>query len=326
MNKRDLTIVVKGAHLQMDGLNRSPRLSQLLHRGQVRQHGEANSATNLLFELFGLSRQGDADFPVAAVTRVLDLGVVDNNWWLRADPVHLATGMGGLTLVANRGLGLSANEAEQLAEEVRAQYRDEGWLLKAPNPYRWYLKPKEPARIITHALDEVLGKDIEQFLPAGPEEKKWHTLMNEIQILLHTSASNVGREQRGELTVNSLWLWGGGSLPQVNSSEWTKVWSDDVVSLALARISKTEAGKIPIDPSEWLQSLDAGRHLLVVDRQEQGVVEDYMEQVWSEPLSRALKGGDLDKLCIYIAPDLSVSFTPSSVRSIWGWLRPFRRA
>jgi len=321
MNKRELTIVVKGANLRMDGAGRSSQFSQLLRRGDHSQ-----GATNQIFELFGLGRSVDADFPVAAVTRVLDLGVVDNNWWLRADPVHLAAGLSGLTLVANRGLNLTANEAEQIADEVRSQYKEEGWVLKAPNPYRWYLKPKDPAYIVTHALDEVLGKDIEQFLPTGPEEKKWHTLMNEIQILLHTSSSNADREQRGELSVNSLWFWGGGRLPQVSGSEWDKVWSDDVVSLALARISNTEAGKVPMDTTDWLHSLTPGRHLLVVDRQEQGVIEDYMEQVWSEPLARALKAGDVDKLTIYPSSDLCVTLTPSSLRSIWGWLLPFGRA
>lgn len=326
MNKRELTIIVKGANVQIDGSGRWSQFPQLLRRGDAKLHGQTPGATARIFQLFGVDQPADADFPVAAVTRVLDLGVVDNNWWLRADPVHLATGRGGLTLVANRGLDLSVNEAEQMVEEIRSQYKDDGWILKTANPYRWYLKPKDPARIITHALDEVLGKDVDQFLPKGPEEKKWHTLMNEIQILLHTSAINADREQRGQLSVNSLWFWGGGCLPQVNGADWTKVWSDDVVSLALARISNIEAGKVPIDIPGWLQSLPAGRHLLVVDRQEQGVVDDYMEQVWAEPLSRALKAGDLERLMIYPAPDRSVTLTPSSVRSIWGWLLPFGRA
>src|SRR3990167_2665495 len=43
-----------------------------------------------LFSLFGAEAPNEGDLPVAAVTRVLDLGIVDNGWWLRADPVHLS--------------------------------------------------------------------------------------------------------------------------------------------------------------------------------------------------------------------------------------------
>ena len=42
-----------------------------------------------LFQYFGAETPGEGDLPVAAITRVLDLGVIDNGWWLRADPVHL---------------------------------------------------------------------------------------------------------------------------------------------------------------------------------------------------------------------------------------------
>jgi hypothetical protein len=326
MKKRELTIVVKGANLPNGEQSRSRQFSDLLRRGELVRDDASFSTTHLLFQLFGLTRQANTDYPIAAVTRVLDLGVVDSSWWIRADPVHLAAGLSGLTLVANRGLNLPVSEAEQMAEEIRIQYKEEGWLLKAPNPYRWYLKPKQPADITTYPLDQVLGRDVDHYLPEGPEARQWHTLLNETQILLHTSAINAAREARGELSVNSLWFWGGGCLPQLTSSRWSTVWSDDVVSLALARLSETEFGKLPQDPTRWLQTLEPGSHLLVIDQQEQEIVEDHLEQNWATPLFLALKKGDIDWLRIYLSPGLSATLTGSNIRSIWSWLLPFGRA
>ena len=36
-----------------------------------------------LFQYFGAETPAEGDLPVAAVTRVLDMGVIDNGWWLR---------------------------------------------------------------------------------------------------------------------------------------------------------------------------------------------------------------------------------------------------
>src|SRR5687767_4981227 len=66
-----------------------PALETLLTRAE-RQALPVRGLEPLLFSLFGAEIPVDADLPVAAVTRVLDLGIVDNGWWIRADPVHLS--------------------------------------------------------------------------------------------------------------------------------------------------------------------------------------------------------------------------------------------
>ena len=42
---------------------------------------------------------------------------------------------------------------------------------------------------------------------------RFRTRLNELQMLLHAHPVNQAREARGELSVNSLWLWGGGHRP-----------------------------------------------------------------------------------------------------------------
>src|SRR5687767_9051943 len=65
-----------------------PALETLLTRAE-RHSSPVRSLESLLFSLLGAEIPTDSDLPVAAVTRVLDLGIVDSGWWIRADPVHL---------------------------------------------------------------------------------------------------------------------------------------------------------------------------------------------------------------------------------------------
>ena len=101
------------------------------------------------------------------MTRFLDMGVLDNDWWIRADPVHLQADRDRLILVDAAALDLTQDEANRLAAELQEPYRADGWLLKAPRPERWYLKPPTAPQITTTALPDVVARNIQQYLPRG---------------------------------------------------------------------------------------------------------------------------------------------------------------
>lgn len=257
-----------------------------------------------VFALFGIEAADDDDLPVAAVTRALDLGVIDKGWWLRADPVHLRAERDRLILFDTQAVSLTQEEAERLAAEVGEAYSGEGWLLKAPRPGRWYLKPPRAARIRTTPLPQVVGKDIHPYLPQGRDGKAWHTVLNEVQILLHTAAVNTERESRGVPPINSLWFWGGGRLPSISAVEWAQVHSEEPVSLALARLSEVPSGTCPPSFAQWQQAAQRpGSHLVVFDQARAAVhYADHehwrtfiegLERDWIAPLYRALKAREL---------------------------------
>src|SRR4030067_994360 len=54
--------------------------------------GVAEGDTQRLFALFGITPEAGRDLPVAAVTRVADMGVIDREWRVRAAPVYVALG------------------------------------------------------------------------------------------------------------------------------------------------------------------------------------------------------------------------------------------
>jgi hypothetical protein len=246
------------------------------------------------FAPFGVAREPGRDLPVAAVTRIVDAGVIDREWWIRADPVYLEARRDSLVLHA--GLGLRRDEAEQLATELDESLALDGWLLKAPVPERWYLKPPAEAAITTTPLSEAVGRNVHPLLPQGPDRPVWHSRLNELQILLHTSSVNAAREARGELPANSVWFWGGGRLPRVTADIWGAVYAHDPVSVGLARLAGTPAQPVPPDGAALLAGLTAGAALVVLEPP--GETLERFCMLWLAPLLAAVHGDGISALTV----------------------------
>ncbi len=290
---------------QADDIEVSPALAKLLARAD-RQENLIAGFEPRLFNLFGLDVPAGQDLPVAAVTRLADnvhcanngawMGIVDREWWIRADPVNLEPTRNGLVLQA--GLGLNQDETDRLVAELSAALAHEGWQLKAPRPERWYLKPPAAPAITTTPLARAMGRDVQTLLPQGQDHKTWHTHLNEFQILLHTSPVNDARAARGALPANSVWFWGGGRLPQPGQTSWVQVASAEPLSQGLARLNAVPTGTVPSDASRWLQAAQgAGDHLVVLNAPDAATGRQaslqQLDQDWLAPLLAAVHAGRL---------------------------------
>ncbi len=305
-----------------------PALETLLARAESLTRALPASFEATVFSLFDISAVDDQDIPVAAVTRVLDMGVIDKGWWLRADPVHLHPDRDRLILTDSGMLNITQDEASRLTTEIMEVYAADGWLLKAPRPDRWYLKPRRTPSITTTPLANVINRDIHPYLPQGKDGVAWHGVLNEIQILLHTANTNVEREQQGKLPVNSLWFWGGGKLPQMKPVQWTQVWSEESVSLALARLSEITTSGMPDSFAAWQrQTQKPGEHLVVLDGARSAVqygdLEEWagfmekLERDWMIPLLDALKDQTLAGLSLYSDTGKGYCLTSRHARRWW---------
>ena len=162
-----------------------------------------------------LPRPPGADWPVAAVTALVDCDapIGGSGWWLRADPVHLRPDIADLVLFDAVDVGVSNEEARVLAEIVNEALRPGGPLVHAAHPHRWYVALEAPARMATTPLSLAVGAGISVAMPRGPDAPRWRRWMNEVQMALHECPVNAERERRGTAPINSVWPWGGGSLP-----------------------------------------------------------------------------------------------------------------
>lgn len=178
----------------------------------------------------------DTHLSAAAITREFLAGDAADATWLSADPAWVQPDMNGVRLLACGQLQLSMDEAQALAEPLKPVFDEAGIHLEISTPDRWHLRlPSNTSLPSFAAPEQALGEDLSQHLPQGAEGRRWRVLLNEIQVLLHQHPLNAERRARGLAPINSLWLWGGGSLPGPLKSSLHGVISDDLLLRALAR-------------------------------------------------------------------------------------------
>lgn len=303
-------------------------LEHLLARADAVPAGGSDLAATLC-EYFGLSAA--AALPVAPLTLRYDGGTPGVAYWLRADPVHLRVGQDKVVLTP--AADLHADEAAGLCEAIRAPLAEEGLRLFAPTPARWYLSLPQVPAVRFAPLDAVLGRDVRAELPQGEEARAWRRRLNEIQMLLHASGVNRRRAARGQSEINSVWLWGGGTLPPAGVSRVTHAWGADALLGGLALHAGLTPRPLPAAAAAWLDAAEPGRHLILLDALAAPVAlgepeawRDALGQLlaqWLDPLWTALRRGRLEALAIGGAGPLEYHATPRRARRWWRRTRPF---
>jgi hypothetical protein len=140
--------------------------------------------------------------------------------WCLAQPVHLAAGLDHLRLAPLRAAVLADEEARALAATVGAHFAEGdpqimGWLGGV-----WLLHFAAAVDCTTQPPEIVVGHNVHDCMPSGPQGARVRSLMNEIQMLLHEHPVKARRERARQLPVNAWWLWGfgAGEPPQSSSA------------------------------------------------------------------------------------------------------------
>ncbi|MGB0846684.1 MAG: hypothetical protein ACPGSM_08155 [Thiolinea sp.] len=202
---------------------------------------------------------------------------------LCADPVHLQSGSDAIVLnpVAPE---LSPAEAERIITDLNQHLEQDGLILKAFHPQRWYLHQLDErfshSLPQTTPLPEVGNGNIFPALPQGGD-KYWHQLLNEIQMLLHNHSINQAREHSGQLPVNGVWFWGEGDADTDGLRQTTSVQGGGVCGQVIAAAIKTPwQSNINSDIHAMPESGDV---LMILDQLQSAVAVD-QPQVWQQAL------------------------------------------
>lgn len=229
--------------------------------------------------------------------------------WLCADPVHLRLHQEQLILADGRSLAVTVDEAREVIEELNRQFSDSGHFHYGAAD-RWYLRLPATTRLGTFEvlpLSAVSGRRVGRQLPETTELRWLRRLLNELQMVLHDHPVNQRREEQAQPTINSLWLWGGGSSPVAASLGFTGIWGDAPLLRGLARHFSIPWQPLPSHADDLLnRSTRADRQLLLLDTlQAQVHYEDGpayrqalldLENRWFAPLRQALVSGRLRSL------------------------------
>lgn len=286
-----------------------------------------------LCQAFGVSKQ--QDWPVAPIMLPVegtDEVPAQHAYWLRADPVHLRIENNHILLADNQILRISLKESMQFADTLNRYFSKDGILFLPLQPDRWYVRLGKTPRLHTRLLSEIVGKNINNQLPTGADSSAWHSIFNEIQMLLHDHPVNQEREAHGELAINSIWFWGGGVMPQHIRSNYDQVWSDHAFAQALATASGIMHAPLPHDVTAWQRLAKPGNHLVVLDAlwgkaQYKNIYEwrqglDRLESSWFTPLFAAMKKGKITQLTITALNDNHVKNFVMTHNNLWKfWAR-----
>jgi hypothetical protein len=314
-----------------------PALKTILAKSYLSE-GSGHVVESWLCELFNIHKQ--CDWPVAPITLQQEKEYIERGegYWLRVDPVHLRIENNHILLGDSHIFNISLKEAISFTNSINELISDDGFTLLPLHSDRWYLHCNSAPNLHTSLLSEVVGNNINNLLPLGNDRSIWNSKINEIQMLLYEHPLNQMRESRGELVVNSVWIWGGGVMPQKIYAPYTKVWSNHVFAQGLAKMSQLEFYNLPEDGNKlMLHSSDSGEQLIFLDNlQKYANYRDVfnwrnelvkMEQNWFVPLLQGLRKKQITQLRITVINEhLTKDFTltPNSFWKFWAKVRPLK--
>jgi len=325
----------------------TPALEQLLGKGRRRtefvsveaeqvtaRQVAATSAEAWLCTHFGVDKQ--RDWPAAPYCLLADGGEPGRHHWFRADPVHLKLEGGRLVLADSGTFSISQQEAESVTESLNAHFFADGLTFYPLRPDRWYLRSETAPALETTELAAAAGRSIDTLLPRGADAQTWRTRLNDVQMLLHGLAVNEARESAGKAPINSVWLWGGGTLSDAVSAPIDALWSRDPLAAGLAQAARIAARDLPDNAADWLRaSASEGVNLVVLDRL-RGAAQygdahgwregmQQLERDWFAPLLEALRLERIGMLSLYaLGPEgvLAAEVTRGDLRRFWRRLKP----
>ena len=276
-----------------------PALEWLLARAQPEPFS-ADTLETWLCDAFGVSGQA-----IAPVTLLADGMLPGDAYWLRADPVYVQMQREQMMLQAD--VALNADEAALLCASLNAHFAVEGLHFFAPHPQRWYLQLDSVPDMVTRPVAQAAGRNVHAHFPQGPDALRWHSMFNEIQMLFFEHEVNLAREARGELPINSVWLWGGGSAAQELVRRFTGVYGDSPLAAAFAQAADIPHAALPDDLSRFSKD-NEGDALIVWEglrrALQQGGLYAWrdavlgLEQNCVAPLRDALRAGHITQLTL----------------------------
>lgn len=182
-------------------LPQTPLVDHLVARGEMLREVPVGYE-QLLAGCFGIDASR-ADVPAGALLANLHSRHVEGQWACVA-PVHLHVDRDRLLLSP---VDPAAVDSSRIVGLLNDHFREDGMQFHAPPEGPWLLELETPFVVTTRSIDDVAGRSLDPFMPAGVDAGKLQALMNECQMLLHAD----GRAG----VINSLWFWGFGGLPPV---------------------------------------------------------------------------------------------------------------
>ncbi|MEJ2321362.1 MAG: hypothetical protein P8Z31_03175, partial [Gammaproteobacteria bacterium] len=161
-------------------LPETPLLDHLAGRGDVVRETPAGYEV-LLAAAFGLEA-GEAEVPTGALLANLHHERTPAGEWACVAPVHLHVDRDRLLLFPVEAARV---DADAVVSALNDHFREEGVCFHATPEGPWLLALNTPRSVKTCSIDQVAGRSLDPFMPAGEDARWLRGIMNESQMLLH---------------------------------------------------------------------------------------------------------------------------------------------
>ena len=293
-----LTLLVGNAFMPhvADQDRRYATIESFLSRSKVLIHRHTSTAGWICAAL-GVKRR--PDWPVGAILTHAHEAPDDGMYWICADPVHLAVDRDSLVLQPQAQLQLSEAESLAVFSTLEAHFATAGLRLVHVDTGHWCLGARGRPHLVTSDLELVEGRNVDDVLPSGQDAPIWQRYITEAQMILHDHPVNAAREARGEPVVNSIWMWGGGVVPEATRSFDKMSVSDSL----LREIGKLSATSVSTSQGAGIDLRNMGNCFAefpghATSDDENGLAR--LESDWMVPAWQALRSGKLEKVTLVL--------------------------
>lgn len=261
--------------------------------------------------------------------------------WL-ATPLQLAAGLQTVHVPADGILEMQADEASAWCHDFSRVFGADGLRLEPFSPTALVLSGLEAPGVVSVEPSMLLGRSLEGAQPQGAQASRLRALMGELEMWLHEHPLNIARQHRGQASIASLWLWGGGgsageALPEraAAGTGWARLYADDPWVAALAGLSSVPLLPPPVAlDGTVLDGSRSGRVGLVVSpaRLAAGARSgawagwpEAVDRLYVRPAMEALASGVLAGLTL-VAGDRATRLCVSDRFRLWRPARTWARA
>ncbi|HKL48855.1 MAG TPA: cofactor-independent phosphoglycerate mutase [Desulfuromonadales bacterium] len=198
----------------MDRLARSGRVG-LVHTVPEGFHPGSDVANLSVFG-YDPRRCYSGRSPIEAASMGIELG--ENDVAFRLNLVYLVANYGKLYMADFSAGHISTEEGKEIVESLQAELGDEVFQFYPGVSYRHLLVWRGGKdKMHTAPPHDLTGRSIEDSLPTGEGAAELVDLMNSSQMLLKRHPVNLRREEKDLPSANSIWLWGQGRAPKLET-------------------------------------------------------------------------------------------------------------
>ena len=240
-------------------------------------------------------------------------GDLPSVWMAGADPIYLEPRLDHLLVHAFAPGEIPVPQFRELFSHLQNTLATEGSFAFARVASFGYLRSDAPlatARLSPQVLDQ---REPNDFLPGGSRADDFRRLLSEIEMALHEHDVNQERQARGAFPVNSLWLWGGGRLPDIEPRPLPPLFCNDPLLIGYWRRCGASLTPLPVSIPEIIKITNTSFASVLARYPETApLIEPALDA-----MRDALRTGRLDEVRLHFANDLTVSLQPQHRFRYW---------